>query len=157
MLVQDIALKTATAFTVFGVSALGIFFIFDPTKDIGVDITDSSLCLSKMEQKLKISDLPVASKKIVIVEGVNCLKESKSDIDLEKPEVKNLFSASNELINRSEVEAKDIEEFLAIVNSLQFHLKEISQYKNLRMALDFLFGIALVAIQIAIVFFILFS
>ena len=157
MLLQDFALKTATGFTIFGVGAIGIFLLFQPTKDIGVDITDSSLCLSRMEQELKISDLPVASKKLVIIEGVNCLKESKSDINLEKPEVKNLFSTSNEIIDSSEVEAKDIEELLAMVNSLQSHLKEISQYKNLRMALDFLFGIALGGIMMAIPLFIIFS
>lgn len=122
---------------------LGLSLIVTPGKRVGIDTSDSSLCLEKMEQQLKISDSPSSSKKLFIVEGVDCLENSESKIDLEASEVKNLFSLRNEIVDTKKLEAEDTEKLLTTINSLQSHFDEISTYGVLKKIKDFSQGLAL--------------
>ena len=118
-------------------------------KDTGIDTKSASLCLEKMEQGLSISELPVASQKLLVIEGVNCLK-SAPNINVERPEFKTLFSLSDNIIQESGLQNKTIEDLVINLGSLQADLKSMSQHQALKEVMFFFLWFSIGGIVFAI-------
>ena len=124
-----------TFIIVFGVSGIKPFY-----KDTGIDTKVASLCLEKMQQGLRVSNLPVASQKMLIVEGVDCLK-SAPNIDLKKNKYQVLFSTADAIISQTELENQALEILMINLNHLQADLQSMSKYQGVNRLLNYVIHI----------------
>ena len=145
-----IILGKKRAFRIFNQSMLNLFPKHEVVKLLTFDFSlltyqkkDASLCVEKMQQGLSISDLPLASQKLLIVEGINCLK-SAPNIDVENSDkYQTLFATSETIINQTELEKEAIQELISNLNSIQADLESMSEYQGVNMVMDYLLGISI--------------
>ena len=134
--------KTICGFLFFFVPTLLMIMVFQPSlKDTGIDTKVASLCLEKMEQGLSIPDLPVASQKVLIVDGIDCLK-SAPNIDTKKIEYETFFSVAQNIVEEQSIDDKSLRDLLENINFLQNNLQKMSQEKAFKTSVSFVFGLA---------------
>ena len=133
-----------TFIIVFGVSGIKPFY-----KDTGINTKVASLCVEKMQQGLRVSNLPVASQKMLIVQGVDCLK-SAPNIDVKKNKYQVLFSTADAIIGQTELEKQALEILLINMNHLQADLASMSKYQGVNMVMDYLLHICKIMLFLVI-------
>ena len=136
--------KSAVGLGLISIASILMVFTLKPLyKNTGIDTKVASLCVEKMEQGLSISDLPVPSQKLLIVQGVNCLK-SAPNIDVENSDkYQTLFATSEAIISQTELENQAIQGLMINLNSIQADLESMSEYQGVNMVMDYLLVISI--------------